>query len=241
MVEATTKTITPITHILRCPKMSERRPPRAKSADERNEVAVDHPLHARRGQVELALNVGHRDRHDRLVDEGHGDREDHRGQDPVATLHPVPCHRPLPEVVLGADYSGTSRHHWVRRSGAFLDSRFVIAAAATLFKPAHGISASCSSSPSWSGPASRSARLSTGVPVTTHADRGSQFVVRVGVGRWRLVAPSLLARAVPAAQIEPVALAAWLGLGLPVVRGRTAHLVLPHPGHLLHVLRADEQ
>ena len=32
MVEATTKTITPITHILVWPKMSESRPPRAKSA-----------------------------------------------------------------------------------------------------------------------------------------------------------------------------------------------------------------
>ncbi len=48
-------------------------------------------------------------------------------------------------------------------------------------------------------------------PGATRSDGGSQFVVRAGVGGGILVG-LLLARAVPAARIEPEAPAAWLGL-----------------------------
>ena len=47
---------------------------------EREQVAVDRPLHAGIGETEFLLDLRYRDRHDRLVDEGHGDGEDHRGQ-----------------------------------------------------------------------------------------------------------------------------------------------------------------
>ena len=48
-------------------------------------------------------------------------------------------------------------------------------------------------------------------PGATRSDRGSQFVVRAGVGGGILVG-LLLAHTVPAARIRPEALAAWLGL-----------------------------
>jgi protein-S-isoprenylcysteine O-methyltransferase Ste14 len=46
---------------------------------------------------------------------------------------------------------------------------------------------------------------------TTHADQGSQYIVRLGVGGG-LVGALVLARVVPGAQIEPIELASWLGL-----------------------------
>jgi len=51
---------------------------------EREQVAVDDPLHARRREREVVLDRRHRDRDDRLVDEGHRDGEDHRRQDQFA-------------------------------------------------------------------------------------------------------------------------------------------------------------
>ena len=48
---------------------------------EREQVAVDDPLHPGRGEREVPLQLGDRDRDDRLVDEGHRDGEDHRRED----------------------------------------------------------------------------------------------------------------------------------------------------------------
>ena len=48
---------------------------------EGHRVGVDRPLALGRGQVEVALEGGGGDGHDGLVDEGHRDREDHRGED----------------------------------------------------------------------------------------------------------------------------------------------------------------
>ncbi len=87
----------------------------------------------------------------------------------------------------------------------------MIASAATLFKAAHGVSAILLvvTVVVWAGFEFRQAlHRRTG---TTHADRGSQYIVRVGIGGGVVVA-IVVARAVPAAQIEPVALASWLGL-----------------------------
>lgn len=87
----------------------------------------------------------------------------------------------------------------------------MIASAATLFKAAHGVSAILLvvTVVVWAGFEFRQAlHRRTG---TTHADRGSQYIVRVGIGGGVVVA-IVAARAVPAAQIEPVALASWLSL-----------------------------
>jgi hypothetical protein len=53
---------------------------------EREQVAVDDPLHPGRGERKVFLDAGDGDRDDRLVDEGHRDREDHRRQDQFAAL-----------------------------------------------------------------------------------------------------------------------------------------------------------
>ena len=51
---------------------------------QRQQVGVDRPLDLGVGQAELVLDVGRRDRDDRLIDERHRDREDHRDQNQVA-------------------------------------------------------------------------------------------------------------------------------------------------------------
>jgi len=87
----------------------------------------------------------------------------------------------------------------------------VIAAAGTEFQPAHGVFAVVLviTAVVWASFEVRQAlHRRTGA---THADRGSQYIVRIGIGGG-LVAAILLAKAVPAAQIKPIALAAWLGL-----------------------------
>ena len=56
---------------------------------QREQVAVDHPLRAGRGQRQLLLDLRDRDRDDRLVDERHRDGEHHRRQHEVL----VRCHR----------------------------------------------------------------------------------------------------------------------------------------------------
>ncbi len=48
---------------------------------QREQVGIDAPLHPGATEAELVLDVGRRDRDDRLVDERHRDREDHRDQD----------------------------------------------------------------------------------------------------------------------------------------------------------------
>ena len=63
---------------------------------EGDQITVDHPLDARRAEAELALDARDGDGDDRLVDERHGDREDHRGEHPVSSLHAVPSHRRPP-------------------------------------------------------------------------------------------------------------------------------------------------
>jgi hypothetical protein len=59
---------------------------------EREQVAVDDPLHPGRGEVEIVLQGRDRDRDDRLVDEGHRDGEDHRRQAQLAVLTAGGCH-----------------------------------------------------------------------------------------------------------------------------------------------------
>jgi hypothetical protein len=53
---------------------------------EREQVGVDRPLHAGARQRELLAHVRRGDRDDRLVDERHRHREDHRREDQVARL-----------------------------------------------------------------------------------------------------------------------------------------------------------
>jgi hypothetical protein len=53
---------------------------------QRQQVGVDRPLHAAGRQAQVTLDRGRCDRDDRLVDKGHRDREDHRGQDQAARL-----------------------------------------------------------------------------------------------------------------------------------------------------------
>jgi len=48
---------------------------------QRQQVGVDRPLHAAGGQDQIMLDRRRGDRDDGLVDEGHGDGEDHRRQD----------------------------------------------------------------------------------------------------------------------------------------------------------------
>ena len=103
MVDATTKTITPMTHILVWPKMSESRPPEGEQRGQGDQVAVDHPLHAGRREAELALDVRHGDGDDRLVDERH--RRPRRSSRPSTQLRPCMPSRssPLPPVAPGRE------------------------------------------------------------------------------------------------------------------------------------------
>jgi hypothetical protein len=65
---------------------------------QRQQVGVDRPLHAAGRQAEVTLDRRRGDRDDRLVDKGHRDREDHRGQDQAARLAAASAaaHRALP-------------------------------------------------------------------------------------------------------------------------------------------------
>jgi hypothetical protein len=47
---------------------------------QREQVAVDDPLRPGGRERQLLLEVGNRDGDDRLIDERHRDREDHRGE-----------------------------------------------------------------------------------------------------------------------------------------------------------------
>ena len=49
-----------------------------KQGGQGQQIAVHHPLHSGRRKREVFLQLGNGDRDDRLVDEGHRDREDHR-------------------------------------------------------------------------------------------------------------------------------------------------------------------
>jgi len=57
-----------------------------KQRRQREQVAVDDPLHPRRREREVVLDRRDRDCDDRLVDEGHRDGEDHRREDQLAVL-----------------------------------------------------------------------------------------------------------------------------------------------------------
>ena len=57
-----------------------------------DQVRVHDPLDPGRRQAQLALDVRHRDGDDRLIDERHGDREDHCGEHRVAALPSVATH-----------------------------------------------------------------------------------------------------------------------------------------------------
>jgi len=72
---------------------------------QRQQVGVDRPLHAAGGQAQVMLDRGRGDRDDGLVDKGHRDREDHRGQDQAARLAAASAaaHRVLPGT--GSSYS----------------------------------------------------------------------------------------------------------------------------------------
>ena len=58
-------------------------PAEREQCSQRQQVGVDSPLHAGVREAELLLHFGRGDRHDRLIDEGHRDREDHRREDQV--------------------------------------------------------------------------------------------------------------------------------------------------------------
>jgi hypothetical protein len=76
--EAIVNTAMPSRTMFLWPAMSAIRPAEGEQRREREQVAVDHPLHAGRREAEVFLKVRDRDRDDRLVDERHRDGEDHR-------------------------------------------------------------------------------------------------------------------------------------------------------------------
>ena len=119
-----------------------------------DQVAVHHPLHAGRGQPELALDVRHGDGDDRLVDERHGDREDHRGEDPVAPLHAVPSHCTPPASSFEATL--TDRPCTKQESTPRALLRRAVARGPAQAAPVS--SASICSSAAWSGPDERLGR-----------------------------------------------------------------------------------
>jgi hypothetical protein len=58
-------------------------PAEREQGSQRQQVGVDSPLHAGVREAELLLHFGRGDRHDRLIDEGHRDGEDHRRENQV--------------------------------------------------------------------------------------------------------------------------------------------------------------
>ncbi len=76
-----------------------------------DEVTVDHPLQAGRRERELLLDLGGGDRHDRLIDERHRDREDHRHE-----------HQVLRAVLLGNQGRARRRQGGPLSSAAFARS-----------------------------------------------------------------------------------------------------------------------
>jgi hypothetical protein len=58
-------------------------PAEGEQRRQRQQVAVDDPLRTSRRELEIVLQVRDRQRDNRLVDEHHRDREDHRGQHQV--------------------------------------------------------------------------------------------------------------------------------------------------------------
>jgi phosphomannomutase len=54
-----------------------------EQGSQRQQIGVDRPLHSGTRQPDFPLDLRHRDRHDRLVDERHRHREDHRRQNEV--------------------------------------------------------------------------------------------------------------------------------------------------------------
>ena len=93
--EAPAKTITPSTTIFVWPTRVGQPAAEGEERREREQVGVDRPLDAGAGQPELPLDVGRRDRHDRLVDERHRHGEDHRGENQVSRTAATgrDCHR----------------------------------------------------------------------------------------------------------------------------------------------------
>jgi len=83
---------------------------------EREQVAVEDPLRAGRGHAEVVLQVRHGEDDDRLVDEHHRDREDHRDQD----SSPVRHRGPPPPYRLGAAYA--LRRRTCQQSHSYDDS-----------------------------------------------------------------------------------------------------------------------
>ncbi len=86
IAEAPANTITPSVTIRRWPDGVGQPAAEGEQRRQRQQVGVDRPLHAGAGEAELLLDLRRRDRHDRLVDEGHRDGEDHRRQDQVPRL-----------------------------------------------------------------------------------------------------------------------------------------------------------
>ena len=70
-------------HHLAVPDRVGEPPAEGEQRREREQVGVDRPLRAGARQMQLLLDFGRGDRDDRLVDERHRDREDHRRQDQV--------------------------------------------------------------------------------------------------------------------------------------------------------------
>ena len=77
---------------------------------QRKQVGVDRPLDAGRAQAQFLLDLRHGDRHDRLVDERHRDREDHAGQDQAARSSGDSSCRHEPPKVSGDRSSAFARH-----------------------------------------------------------------------------------------------------------------------------------
>ena len=78
--DVTAKPTTPITTIAPAPEHVGELAAEREQRRQRQQVAVDDPLRSGGRQRQVLLQVGDRDRDDRLVDERHRDREDHRGE-----------------------------------------------------------------------------------------------------------------------------------------------------------------
>jgi hypothetical protein len=84
IADAAANTMTPSVTILRWPTVSARRPPNANSAASDSRYALTAHCTPVLVRPSSRWIFGHRDRDDRLVDERHRDREDHRREDQVA-------------------------------------------------------------------------------------------------------------------------------------------------------------
>ena len=83
IAEAAAKMIDAERHHLAVPDRVREATTEGEERGEREQVSVHRPLDTGARETELLLYLWDRDRHDRLVDEGHGDGEDHRREDEV--------------------------------------------------------------------------------------------------------------------------------------------------------------